>query len=162
MTVDQTQALFGNRKVDHIIVHCSATPPTHDWTSEDIDRDHRAKGYLGNGYHIVIRRDGGAETQREGFKCRPFSRAGAHVGDCGPGWNARSLGICLIGGVNADMEAEDNFTPEQRATLKTVLEDLRKLLPDAKIMGHRDLIAITGAKKKKTARPLICGNLCNF
>ena len=147
--IKDKQALFGNRKVDHIIVHCSATPTRHRWTSVNIDRDHRAKGYLGNGYHVVIPRDGSIEMARCGHKCRPLSKAGAHVGDCGPGWNARTVGICLVGGVDNHMEPENNFTDAQMEALRFVLAAFKRILPEAEIMGHRDLIKKTGAQNKK-------------
>jgi N-acetyl-anhydromuramyl-L-alanine amidase AmpD len=136
------------REVDHIIVHCAATPPTSDIGAADIDRWHRAKGWWGNGYHYVIRRDGEIEAESAGKRCRPLEKPGAHVGGCGPGWNKRSIGICLVGGIDEEGNAEDNFTTEQFDSLKDLVEYLRRMFPDTKIMGHRDLIKLTGASPK--------------
>jgi len=138
------------RTIDTIVVHCSATRPSQDIGAVDIDRWHRARGWFGNGYHYVIRRDGTVESQAAGHRCRSLERAGAHVGDCGPGWNARSIGICLAGGVSeADVrKAEDNFTENQRGTLIDLLTDLLRRYPRAEVLGHRDLIARTKAPPK--------------
>jgi len=136
------------REIDHIVVHCAATPPTSDIGAADIDRWHRARGWLGNGYHYVIRRNGKIESHEKGDRCRPLDKPGAHVGDCGPGWNKRSIGICLVGGVDENQNPEDNFTDEQLDSLKVLVEYLRRLFPDTKIMGHRDLIKMSGASPK--------------
>lgn len=136
------------REVDLIVVHCAATPPTADIGASEIDRWHRAKGWWGCGYHFIIRRNGKVESEAKGDRCRPVEKAGAHVGDCGAGWNKRSLAICLVGGVNAQGKAENNFTPEQFESLKNLLIELRKTLPKAQIRGHRDIIKITGAPPK--------------
>lgn len=136
------------RKIDHIIVHCSATKADQDFSAIDIDAWHRAKGWFGNGYHYVIKRDGTIESSASGARCRPLEKAGAHVGDCGTGWNGRSVGICMIGGVDDDMKSEDNFTREQYESLIITLRYLSRVLPDCKIMGHRDLIAQTNASPK--------------
>lgn len=135
-----------SRIVDHLIVHCSATPGGKDFSAADIDRWHRAKGWLGCGYHFVIRLDGTVESREKGNRCRPLDKPGAHVGDCGKGWNRRSIGICLIGGVDENGKAENNFTPEQMESLYQLLMELDG--PNKTILGHRDLIAMTGASPK--------------
>ena len=43
------------RKIDSIIIHCSATRAGLDFTAADIDRWHRERGFNGIGYHYVIR-----------------------------------------------------------------------------------------------------------
>lgn len=136
------------REIDHVIIHCSATGPDADIGAVDIDKWHRSKGWLGCGYHYVIRRSGVLESAENGKRCRPEEKAGAHVGDCGPGWNKRSIGICLAGGVNAKSKAENNFTEAQFATLKVLVQILQKRYPGVKVMGHKDLIKMTGAPPK--------------
>lgn len=134
---------------DHIIIHCSATPPTSNLTSEDIDRMHKQRGWSGTGYHVVICRDGTIETYDNGNKCRPLNQPGAHVGACGPGWNTRSFGICLIGGVDANGRSENNYTPMQWKSLEEVVLWLLEKYPSVThIGGHRDLIRATNAAPK--------------
>jgi len=100
----------------------------------DIIRDWHVKGnrWADIGYHAVIRRNGELESGR------PMSRAGAHVA----GHNADSIGICLVGGVAADRRTpENNFTPEQMATLERVVKDLLRRYPGATVHGHNEFAA---------------------
>jgi N-acetyl-anhydromuramyl-L-alanine amidase AmpD len=137
------------REIDHLIIHCAATPPTADIGAADIDRWHRQRGWWGNGYHAVIRRNGETETVESGHRCRPLDRAGAHVGDCGPGWNRRSIGVCLAGGVDTNNRPANNFTDAQwKALEEYVLTMLERFPSIHTIGGHRDLIAKTGAPPK--------------
>lgn len=126
------------RKVTQfIIVHCSATGENQDIGAYEIDRWHRAKGWAGIGYHFVIRRDGQIEIGR------PQEGIGAHC----EGYNSTSIGVCLVGGVDANdiNKAVNNFTPAQFATLKTLLEKLFKDYPKAALRGHRDIPGVRKA-----------------
>ena len=76
------------RKVNLIVVHCTATPEGRDVTVADIDRMHRAKGWKCIGYHYVVYRDGSVHAGR------PVSEVGAHV----YGHNANSIGVAYVGG----------------------------------------------------------------
>ncbi len=119
------------KKTDLIVVHCSATRPSQDIGAKELDKMHRARGFFAIGYHWVIRRDGTIE------KGRPADTVGAHV----EGYNARSIGICMVGGVKETdvSKAEDNFTDAQFETLSIILGQLHNTYPDARICGHRDL-----------------------
>ncbi len=118
------------RHIDLIVVHCSATPPSMDWGAQDIDYLHRRQnGWSSIGYHYVIRRNGVVEDGRA------LEVPGAHV----RGHNARSIGVCLVGGVDFLLQPKDNFTPEQKQTLRQLLERLRLSFPTTRICGHRDL-----------------------
>jgi LysM repeat protein len=137
---------------DHLIVHCAATKATMDnvdavW----IDRLHRRKGWLGCGYNAVITRDGELQHQPTGHPTRPYGKRGAHVGDCGVGWNTRSVGVCLAGGVASDGKTpEDNFTEDQFRTLSAYIAAVMAAykIPAQNVMGHRDLIRLTNAPPK--------------
>ena len=80
------------RKINLIVVHCTATPEGRDVTVADIDRMHRARGWKKIGYHYVVYRDG---SVHEG---RPVNEVGAHV----YGHNANSIGVVYVGGVAKD------------------------------------------------------------
>lgn len=114
--------------VEYIIIHCSATPPDMDIGARDIDRWHRQRGWLGIGYHWVIRRDGTLEQGRK------ENVAGAHT----QGYNSKSIGVCLVGGINnnEDKEPADNFTENQQDMLLFLLGQLTERYPDAKVIGH--------------------------
>jgi len=115
--------------VRHIVVHCSATQVKSDIGVKEIDRMHREQGFLSIGYHFVIRRNGEVEAGRQ------LNQIGAHAS----GWNDKSIGVCLVGGIDKAGKAEDNFTYDQYATLAYLLIRLRDLFPKATIVGHRDL-----------------------
>lgn len=118
------------KSVDYLVVHCSATPASRDIGRKEIDVMHRQRGFMGIGYHYVIRRNGEVE------KGRPDDRPGAHV----EGFNHRSLGICMVGGVKADGKtAECNFEPAQYDALRALLTKLKAAHPKAEVVGHRDL-----------------------
>lgn len=116
--------------VKFIAIHCSATNPKMDVGVEELDRWHRARGFVKIGYHYVIRRDGTLEIGR------PTTEIGAHV----EGFNSSSIGVCLIGGVDSSklMKPEDNFTAAQFGSLRMLLAGLTKLYPSAVVQGHRD------------------------
>ncbi len=111
------------RKTPLLGIHASATPPSMDIGAKEIDGWHRKKGWNGIGYHYVIRRTGKVETGR------PISRQGAHVGKPRPGWNRRSIGICMIGGVDKENEPADNYTKAQYAALVRLVRELRTSFP---------------------------------
>lgn len=118
-------------KVEYLVIHCAATRPSMDVGVAEIRKWHLQRGFFDIGYHYVIRRDGTVE------KGRMDNVPGAHV----EGYNGKSLGICLVGGVSQDdiNVAENNFTDAQFATLRTQLHILKQSYPNAKIVGHRDL-----------------------
>lgn len=123
---------MARKTTKYIIVHCSATPPGMDIGAKEIDRWHRERGWLKIGYHFVIRRDGFMEPGRG------IEEVGAHA----EGYNSLSVGICMVGGVAPDGKTpENNFTPEQFTTLEGLIADIRKLYPDAEVIGHRDVAA---------------------
>lgn len=116
------------RPIDKIIIHCSATPEGRNWTLKDIERDHKSKGYKKVGYHYVICLDGTIE------KGRAESEVGAHC----KGHNAKSIGICYVGGLDKNRRPKDTRTEAQRASMKRLIEELQERYPDAGIHGHNE------------------------
>ena len=117
------------RTITDIIVHCSATPEGKDYTVQDIRRWHKQQGWSDIGYHYVIYRNGHVEPGRD------VNVAGAHC----EGHNAKTIGICYIGGVSKDGKtAKDTRTLAQKAALLSLLTDLKMMYPQARIVGHRD------------------------
>lgn len=90
-------------------------------------------GWSDIGYHYIIRRNGALEA------ARPLGEAGAHA----KGHNKNSIGICLVGGTDADDpgKAESNFTRAQYECLRGLVQNLCRLYSIGKedIIGHRDL-----------------------
>ena len=125
------------RKINKIIIHCSATREGEDISAAVIDRWHRDRGWSGIGYHYVVSLNGNIEYGR------PIDKQGAHVKD----HNKGSIGICYIGGVesergsNGKWIAKDTRTPEQKESLLLLLKTLKKMHPDATIHGHNEFAA---------------------
>lgn len=126
------------RLINEIIIHCSATRP--EWFDKktlaakvkEIKRWHvEDRKWSDIGYHFIIDRDGKIAKGRE------IDVAGAHVA----GRNANSVGVCLVGGHGSSPTDKflDNYTPEQEAALRTLLEDLQGLHAGIKkVSGHND------------------------
>lgn len=115
------------RYINEIIVHCSDTPPTHDWGAKEIAICHIQRGFRTIGYHYVIKRDGTIE------KGRNISVPGAHC----KGYNAHSIGICYIGGRDAAGKIADTRTPAQKLSLLKLITQLTTLYR-CKTTGHND------------------------
>lgn len=115
------------REIKEIIVHCSATPEGKDFTVSDIKKWHLQRGFSDIGYHYVIYRDGSIN------KGRDESKVGAHC----IGHNKYSIGVCYIGGVEADGKTpKDTRTEAQKNSLLTLLRSLKSKYPKVKIYPH--------------------------
>ena len=101
------------RRVDKIIIHCTATNPEQDFDVKDIDRWHKAKGWKGCGYHLVIKLDGTTEY-------------------------GRRLNEVYVGGVDMDGKPSDTRTDEQKRALRAVVGLLLKDYPKATVHGHNE------------------------
>jgi hypothetical protein len=134
------------RKIDLIIIHCSDTPNGRALFSrlgnkvvtpvEEIDHWHRQRvppfkrmqqwrekqnpALTSIGYHFVIYTNGAVATGRH------LDEIGSHC----QGYNAVSLGICLVG--------RDAFTRAQWLALGQLVDSLKKRYPTARVRGHRD------------------------
>ena len=103
---------------------------------EQIRAQHKAQGYSDIGYHYLVYLDGTLHLGRDA------DISGAHA----EGHNSHSIGVCYVGGVENrpgvpynKLKAKDTRTAQQRHALMSLLVDLRKLYPTARIIGHRDV-----------------------
>ena len=119
------------RTITLIIIHCSAVKPDQTSSAAQIDTWHRRDNHwkFGIGYHYVIRRDGAIESGR------PEWMVGAHCLN----HNAHSIGVCYEGGLDIRGQPAVTRTAEQKAAMRTLLEDLHARYPRAVIVGHHDL-----------------------
>lgn len=138
-----------NRRIDKIIIHCSATPVTMDIGVDTIRKWHKDKGWSDIGYHLVIKRDGTVEIGRD------INRMGAHT----KGHNRGSIGICLIGGVDSRMMPEDNYTDEQWRSLRNTLRFLKLDYGDVTIAGHNEYTKMKACPCFDVKQSLIDGRL---
>jgi N-acetyl-anhydromuramyl-L-alanine amidase AmpD len=116
------------RKINLIVVHCTATRCDRRFSVEDLIAWHDARfGFTG--YHYYITRDG------QMYQTRHENLVGAHA----VGYNQHSIGVCYEGGLMPEGTPADTRTQEQKAALHALLKSLKVDYPDAVILGHRDL-----------------------
>ena len=123
LTQEDGPMMASSASVKYIVIHCSATRSTRDYTAEQLLRDHKTRGFRTVGYHFYIRRDGSVTQHRK------LLEVGAH---CRP-WNRCSIGICYEGGLDADGRPADTRTPEQTEQFILLLMRMVKIFPGVRI-----------------------------
>ena len=63
------------RKINLIVIHCSATCEDRPFTGQALEAAHRRRGFDGTGYHFYIRRDGQILTTRPVERAAPTPAA---------------------------------------------------------------------------------------
>lgn len=141
---DTADEVNPTRKIDKIILHCTATPEGKDYTSKQVSDWHKArkfsyyidpetkeKRYVG--YHYLIHPDGTIE------RCRPESVRGCHTAN----YNAGSIGIAYFGGVTNDSKKtpKDTRTPAQKSAIVKLVKEMKQRYPGATLHGHNEFAA---------------------
>lgn len=128
------------RTIKEIIIHCTATPEGKDFTVDDIRRWHKQQGWSDIGYHYVIYRDGTIALGRD------VDLVGAHCSK--GGHNLYSIGVCYVGGTEGTptkmghtYRSKDTRTTWQKDAMASLIYDLKRLYPNAKVYGHHDFDA---------------------
>lgn len=116
-----------NRKILYIVSHCSASPQKQK-VKDILSYWKNVLKWKSPGYHVIVEADGTAH------ELLPIEQPSNGV----KGFNATSIHISYIGGVDKDGNAFDNRTPEQKETILRYLTKWHKMFPKAKILGHRD------------------------
>ena len=117
------------RTIDRIVIHCSATRVSSNFTEDQVKGAHLPRGFRTWGYHYYIRKDGRV------IPMRPIEQMGAHA----TGYNASSIGVCYEGGLDITGKPADTRTSAQKQSMLALLQ---KLMSEYKIIhldGHRDL-----------------------
>lgn len=123
------------KKIDAIVVHCSATRAGQDIGKSEINRMHVARGFNCIGYNFVVRIDGTVETGRS------LQIDGAHCnskGFSGVSYNKHSIGICYVGGLDKSGKAADTRTDAQKKALAKLIKELCAKYQIVEVLGHRD------------------------
>lgn len=115
------------RDINIIFVHCTAGNQRQKIT--DLLAEFRMKGWKNPGYHYVVDADGVTHQLLSVEKVSNGVR----------GFNAHSVNVAYLGGVDAKGRPVDNRTEAQKIELRELLQVLHKQFPKAKIMGHRDI-----------------------
>ena len=120
------------RKLNRIILHCTATPEGAHFDIATIRRWHvQGNGWKDIGYHYVIYLDG---SVHEG---RPVDQIGAHTS----GHNKDSIGIAYVGGVDKKGKAKDTMTEAQEVAMVNLIQGLRAEHGDMTLHGHNEFAA---------------------
>jgi len=114
------------RKVDYCVLHCTAGP--RNQSVESIKAHWKRLGWKTVGYHRLISPDGTVHNLAD------YSDITNGV----KGFNAVSIHISYIGGIDSNGRAVDNRTDAQKAAQKVLIEEAAKLFPGIVILGHRD------------------------
>jgi N-acetylmuramoyl-L-alanine amidase len=121
-----------HRRIEEIIIHCTATPEGRGVSVDTIRGWHIGQGWKDIGYHWVVMLDG---TVAPG---RPESQVGSHVAN----HNTGTLGVVYVGGVGTDGKPKDTRTPAQRDALLAHVKALIERYPTIKkVTGHNQYAA---------------------
>lgn len=117
------------RNIKIIFIHCTASYQEY-YKDELLVKEFKRKGWRYPGYHYVIRPDGTIFNMLSEDK----------ISNGVAGYNSNSINIAYVGGITKENQRGiDNRTPEQKASLIKLLQDLRVKYPKAFILGHRDV-----------------------
>ncbi len=119
------------RKIDKIILHCTATPEGREVTVADVTAWHKERGFRTIGYHYLVYLDGTV------VRGRREEEIGAHC----LGQNAGSIGVCYVGGLDSRGNPKDTRTAAQRVALRNLVEGLQRRYPHATLHGHNEFAA---------------------
>ena len=110
------------RKIEYIAVHCTASSPK--MTLKGLEKVFKDKGWRNPGYHYVVFPDGKI--------CQML--ADEKVSNGVKGYNYCSINVAWVGGYTG----KDERTPEQKASMMSLIKLLKSRYPKAMIQGHRD------------------------
>ena len=116
------------RKIDRIILHCTATPEGREVDVAEITRWHKNRGFATIGYHYLVKLDGTIENGRS------IHESGAHT----KGYNRTSIGIAYVGGIDDSKKPKDTRNAEQLMALANLLDVLMQMYPKATLHGHNE------------------------
>lgn len=126
---------MGN-KPKYIVIHCSATREDKDYTEQQLNAGHIARGFGKWGYHYYIRKDGRVVPMRA------ENEIGAHDNCPVPGekvsYNYCSIGICYEGGLDSNGKAKDTRTKAQKEAIVKLIQEICGRHKILDVLGHRD------------------------
>lgn len=136
-----------SKPLQYLVIHCTATKPGHEVTSDEIRHWHTdpvskgGRGWKQVGYTDMIHLDGRVERlveNNEDANVDPWE-----ITNGAKGYNAISRHIVYVGGVSANdvKKAEDTRTPAQIEAMKRYVLDFHERFPNVKIIGHGEVAA---------------------
>lgn len=119
------------RKLDRIILHCTATPEGRHVDVDTIRNWHKMRGWSDVGYHFIIYIDGSVHVGRA------VEKTGAHVS----GHNATTIGVVYVGGTDAAGNAKDTMNAAQETAFVNLVKHLRDEYGPLTLHGHNEYAA---------------------
>jgi N-acetylmuramoyl-L-alanine amidase len=117
-----------NRRVNEIVLHCSATRVTSNVSAKAVHSMHKRRGWSGIGYHYYVRKDGTVEAGRT------VDYIGAHVHN----HNTGTIGVCYEGGLDKNgIIMRNGLSGKQRRVVIKLLRRLKDMY-NATVTGHRE------------------------
>lgn len=122
------------REIKYIVIHCTATPQTATIASikkywKDVLK------WKSPGYHFIVEPNGNVTQLSE------LSKPTNGVA----GYNASSIHISYIGGVDANNKPIDNRTEFQKQSLLEYVKRFKLQFKNAKVQGHKDFPSVKKA-----------------
>lgn len=114
------------RSIKYIAVHCTASSQV--WGVSELMLEFKRKKWKYPGYHYVIHADGKISQLLDEEK----------ISNGVKNYNASTINVAYIGGVDKNGVAVDNRTNAQKHSLNMLLKVLKGRYPKAVIQGHRD------------------------
>lgn len=118
------------RKIEYIIVHCTATDPSAKVSSIVNYWKHNLK-WKKPGYHILIKSDGSFSILSDLID--PTNGV--------KGYNYNSIHISYIGGIDKDGKPYDTRTEQQKNSLRYIINKIYKKY-GGEIKGHKDFYGV--------------------
>jgi hypothetical protein len=116
-----------------IVIHHSASPTG---SMAVFDKEHKAKGWDGVGYHFVIGNGtNSGDGQIEVTPRWPIQKWGAHAKTIDNRFNEYGIGICMVGNFDVNQP-----TQNQMRSLNRLVAYLMQTyhIPASNVLGHRD------------------------
>jgi len=132
-----------SKKIEYLVIHCTATPEGREVTSSEIRAWHtdpppKGRGWSQVGYTDMFHLDGTVERlvkNNEDAMVDPWE-----ITNGATGYNAISRHVVYVGGEAADGKTpKDTRTPAQLAALERYVKDFHARFPDVRIIGHNEI-----------------------
>lgn len=121
------------RKIDFIVVHCTATQPQA--SVQSIKTHWKTLGWNSPGYHFIVKADGTVDTLLD--TATPSNGVA--------GYNSRCVNVAYIGGILPNGSPADTRTAAQKTALQRLLKQLATQFQTAQILGHKDFAGVKKA-----------------
>ena len=134
-----------SKKLQYLIIHCTATPEGREVTSADIRKWHTSappvgRGWKQVGYTDMIHLDGKVERLVDNNEDAQVDSW--EITNGATGYNQISRHIVYAGGLAKDGKTpKDTRTEAQKRALQIYVKNFHERFPDVKIIGHNEVAA---------------------